>query len=600
MPDEEQEEIRAVINKKVKESQNGNETIEERFVYSNIGIRLERFRTTISTSEDGQQHASRSAIKERALVGDLIFNAEIITNETLDMKKKWSITFNKKGFTGTFDEITDYLFMHGRSLVNKDKLKQTLAHVLTEVNMETIEAYPAVGLFPTADGKLIFAGDESNVFPAIDSQRTYFEFYKTKKRNHNPNMLKEVLQASSTFISILPDKTRESALIARGFSTIAPLAYAIKSSSIKVFPYLYLYGTTGSSKSQIADTTTTYIYGDREHLSGEAVETSFRLGQEFGATTYPRVVDEAHDVFTKNLSIFKSAATSTQATKRGKGTDKAMDRYPAFCSFVFTSNVEPISPEEDVQGAVMDRVLVAECSRSPAFNSVRDKYNESLKMIMQNGFGLGLVTTEFIMAKAKDMKVIEDEVYALATKFQVKDVNLQSRRAYCLAEVALGIKWYYEILEVNGIDKPIPFVNEEEMISLIYSHIQKGLIEDEKNPIFNFINFVLMATQQRSEKMAELGVFTLTRSLSEEEKYKLGMDSEDLDIFISVATIKHYNRTFTNGKAEHKYSTLKDICVDLSKIGIVVDEATTHKFGNKGNMAMRGLRIPKSEILKHL
>ena len=109
-----------------------------------------------------------------------------------------------------------------------------------------------------------------------------------------------------------------------------------------------------------------------------------------------------------------------------------------------------------------------------------------------------------------------------------------------------------------------------------------------------------MATQQRSEKMAELGVFTLTRSLSEEEKYKLGMDSEDLDIFISVATIKHYNRTFTNGKAEHKYSTLKDICVDLSKIGIVVDEATTHKFGNKGNMAMRGLRIPKSEILKHL
>lgn len=579
MEEEKQKDIYAVFDRKTKVSEAGKVQIEERWVWSNEGVQFQRMRTTFVkyTDDEGNERVKPNlvTINEDVLHGDLHILSEI-ESEIMDSKmKRWHIKFKGEEYTGNYEEILEHLKYRG-AVEKEDMLRSVLTKIISENEIKKIVAYPAIGFYISkVDGSLVHAIDKTIVYPALDSQKDYLESYLFKNRFYDEKNNKEMLQASSDFIKSLPDKTKQSALVARAFGTIAPLAYILKESPIRVFPYLYLYGEKGSSKTQIATVSCTSVFGDREILGGNAIDSNFRLGYAFSATTYPRVVDEAHDVFSKNISIFKSSATSTTATERGT-KERGMDKYPALCSFCFTSNIPPIDNNDDSGGAMMDRILIAECVSGEGFN--RELYNSAYPILLKFGFNYSkLVESKIKEELVSGVDSLLATVHTFANTFIQYDIengkNIQQRRAYCLSEIVVGIEWYYRILDAYGVERPIQI---DDLCKFVYDTLQKEYSAEENIQIYNFLTFVRSQSSRGMDKwnkMAEYGMFLSDAT------------DADSDIVITGLTLDSYNKIY-NHKIKY-YRSLKMVVNDLRKIGIIVEEPSNNKSDNKSHWSIK-------------
>ena len=570
-------EVRLTMIKTLARREDGRSDIVEQYRYTDANIVLERHRWKPKKIEndDGSRRTEMVKVIEETevLVGRLDILSKVEFEALEDEKiSKWHIQFKGVDFVGDIDEILEYLYFNANVLCTKDEMRRVLAHIISTIpNLRTDMVFPAVGIFYDHEtDKVTLAMDGTAVHPTTDSQEVFFKMFTHAMDNANLDDINEVAQETVNFIDAMPGINKYSALIARGYCCIAPLAYVIKESRINVFPYMYLYGSKGSSKTQIATTAATYVFGEREVLASDAVESAFRLGTEFTATTFPRVIDEAHDVFQKNISIFKSGATSTLATKRGN-KDKTLDRYSAFCSFIFTSNMMPISVEEDLQGAVMDRVLVVECESGRDFD--KSKYQKAMGLLIRKApvFGKFLISyLGRLVQKEGGVEQLVKEILEIADIFSDIDEKITMRRAYCLAEAVMGIKIYARILEECGVVFPYPhlMVDDRALCEMVYAKIQQAIKNEEHMNLVNFMQWAITMAIGDDRRASEAGIHLAparTVQIPDETREKLMVTRQRTDVLITVNAFAMFRKT--QGIENRPFTMLPELKKSLEKFG---------------------------------
>jgi hypothetical protein len=447
--------------------------------------------------------------------------------------------------------------------------KNVLSAVLRQMDIKTKEVYPAVGFY-MQEGKVIYASNEM-VFPLLDAQKRYASLIKECEKEYPDEKKKEVLQASINFIMAMPKDNQLSALITRGFSFISPLGYMLKQSPLGVFPYLYLYGEKGSSKTHIADVSTTYTFGEKEHLTSDSVNSAFRLGMEFSSCTFPRVIDEAHGIFTDNISTFKSAATSTIATKRGN-KDKTLDTYPSFCSYLFTSNMIPIAPEEDQANALMDRVIVVECFSGRDFD--RGKYLPAHTYLLQNGAVLGGMIIEIL--KNINYPDFQSQILDLANTIQDENPQTTQRRAYCLAYLVWGVQEYLMLLAKYGLDNPWKEYSNRKIMDMIVNKAKADTMDENAK----VVNMLTWAFSLPGDEMQRFGVYP----------GKLDDESGKPTLILHNNMLKKYAQYFS--MKQQPYHSLSEVSKDLKRIGLII-EADMHSSVSK---KIWGLKVSPADF----
>jgi len=586
--------VRMIFPRVVVRDEDGKTTITEQYKYTDSNIVLEK----ITVRDKKTKRREGDTVVDEVKKVEVVYETEVVSGniefiskveyEALEDEKvsKWDIRFNGEAFVGDIDEIVDYLYFKGCVLCAKEELKRIIAHIRTNTPLKTTKVYPAVGIYYSdITQTYTMAVTPETVHPTTDSQDVFFRqfmFAMEQASKADANEYRTVLQATMDFISAMPSKNTYSALIARGYACIAPLAYVLKASQITIFPYLYLYGSKGSSKTQIATTAATFVFGEKEVLASDAVESAFRLGTEFTACTFPRVVDEAQDVFMKNISIFKSGASSTLATKRGN-KDKTLDRYSAFCSFIFTSNIMPIAVEQDKQGAVMDRVLVLECDYGADFK--KEQYFGAYGILMKRScvFGKKLIEKLDNILRDRGVDWLTNEVQRIAQIFTDMDSHITPRRAQCLAEVVLGMKIYIEMLHEGEVKFEYPWIdpftagNDKALCDMVYVKIQEAVKDEEFQNLKNFMQY---ATTHRDETDAnQKGIYIKYIGVERENARSLKPDTiQQKCVLISTNAFKLYKKY--SGAEDMPYTKLAELVKDLQRIGYTDVEVKNQKDQN--------------------
>jgi len=561
--------------------------LNEYFIYTEKGIRVVKKIVIISKEENKTKREIRNILE-----GNLKVLANIIYINEEKTNSLWKISFNDREYTSTLDEIISFLQNEGASTGTKEEMKQFLSQYIQNTDIPKIKAYSCVGLFFDEETKsLNFANDENHVMPNNDIQQQFMLNYKRSSLRAYSIGEAEMLKASNDFIASMPSKNRLQALIVRGFSMIAPLSYEIRKRKINIFPYLYLYGQSGSSKTQIADCSSTFIFGgDLIHLNDNSVGSTFRLGMEFTATTFPRLIDESQSTFMKNLEIFKSSATSTLATKRGN-VNKKMDSYIAYCPFIFTGNGLPISVEEDVNNGLLDRIIILECYRGKDFN--QDTNLKAFSVFQNSGFILGKMIANRLMDAVNNVGLdqIENKIEEIGIAIS-KQQQIPIRKAYTLAIIIMGIKMYHKLLQDYGIDAPIKFHSDEEMVKKIIEMTQKISKSNESEFIHSFISYVISVCQtNRYTNKEGVTYYDFGRIKNEGIELK---SSRDWEMIITRNALLSYAKKYNIKNMNIK--TLPELSNELKKLNEKVDvEPKTHKvFGH----CVHGINIKLSELFE--
>jgi hypothetical protein len=337
----------------------------------------------------------------------------------------------------------------------------------------------------------------------------------------------------------------------------------------------------------MADCCSTFIYtGSGNHLNSNSVGSAFRLGQEFAATTFPRNIDEAHDVFIKNIEIFKDAATSTLATKRG-GTNMKMTTYPSYSSFILTSNAMPIDAEADVGGGLMDRIIVLKMDKGKDFN--QEMYSSAHMKVHMHGRILGDIFIKRLetMLNTIGMDVFCADLLHIAEAISTKH-EMPIRRATAIAEMCAGIKLYIRLLADYSIDYSEVFNSDkvqDEAIELMAS-IHK---EAEKDFIRHFLDWVDAVLEANSFD----GVDGRKYSYGKIQLEGIDLGAKHESIILTKTALLSYAKRFNIKNMNIK--TMPELADELLKVGYMEVEPTNHKTALQG--IKYGVRIPRKLVV---
>lgn len=560
---------------------NGNINVDHQYEFYHDRIDMRQFYYT----KNGVTNKLTNVV-----IGDLkILNRLIFTLGT-NRVTKWLMQFNGQELAGSLDEIVSELISYGVANCNKDELRKIISILISRSNPVTLQARPCVGLFYDHEKKLLApAIDSSTVLGESPTQEEFKSKFITIRnlQKSKPTKPVEVVQATADFINSMPKCNKLPALLARAFGCIAPFAYELKKTSLAVFPYMYLYGSTNSSKTSIALSATSYVWGELEPLNNSSIGSDFRISAEFTATTFPRTIDEADQVFQKNAAVFKSSATSTLSNKRGT-KEKHMDIYSAFASFIFTSNNQPITSEADTHGGIMSRLLMLECQAGDDFNE--EQYQKALNVLMDSSvlFGdeiiqeLRIQVDGGIAAYVNQVQQTGAIIRGLATS---SHGGLDSRRAYCLAELVMGVELYYSILKRHGIPQPIPFENRQQICEVVYQAIQSSAVHKEKEFILEFMDWV-------KERI---------KSSEEQDKFRINIGLDGIvnaggnEFIIKSAALKAYKKQYSLNQMSAR--SLEDLVLEFQKIGLREAKLSNTMVSNWQHW---GIKIDLDKYNKHI
>lgn len=588
-------EDRISVIKTVKHEKDKNDVITEQYVYNRRGIFLEKHKwIKLKPENEGDEPEWKLQIFDTPLIrGKLIVTSKVEFAEMEKKTIKWVFSLDGKDFVGEFDEILKQMNDSGRLVGGIDECRRATSAIITELDIETKRVYPACGIFMNEETNTPVAALGDMVVPSLDSQvsfhtsRKYFENEVTKHEVISP---REVVQATSDMITSMPDGNKRAALLARGFGVVAPICYLLKKSVMGVFPYLYLYGPRGTSKTHLSCYAATKIYGEQAALNSESIGSSFRLGMEFAATTFPRVIDEAQETFESSLAMFKAAATSPLATKRGN-KDKSMDSYPAFCTFLLTSNSPPIDPEADAANAVSDRVVVTQCKTGEDFDN--GTYQAALMILDNYGILFGNLTIGTILKEfeEKTMDGVIREIMQISEVIRKDFPTVQQRRLFCLSEIMWGVKLYYKMLEQHGIAMPVPFVDDSHLAIFLFDEGEGQRTEREGEFAKSFVEWCEgIAEAIESDRSGKFPTYKYAGA---------GIFPTKRGLVVTKNALKTYYRTFPQKTIAVK--TIVELHERIKECGIRIEKPDVYGIGDCQKTA-RGIRLngelPKEEKLK--
>jgi hypothetical protein len=124
------------------------------------------------------------------------------------------------------------------------------------------------------------------------------------------------------------------------WGVIALFIYAYKQKG-KWVKWLYLYGSSNTGKTTLAEMATIYLWGldpGKHNKTGANIDTSARLGHVLSQSTFPVVIREPKGALDKEEVVEMIKASVEGLTARGKFHRGTYTDIPALAPLIFTSN----------------------------------------------------------------------------------------------------------------------------------------------------------------------------------------------------------------------------------------------------------------------
>ena len=159
---------------------------------------------------------------------------------------------------------------------------------------------------------------------------------------------------------------------------IAPFSYVRKQVGAPLFPYLYLYGASGSGKTSVARIGQyVYTYPTSENdVGGSSFDTVARVGHRISQSTFPIIINEPKACFDRPSTAEMIKVMVESTIGRGRHEGKVFKNIPSLSPVIFTSN--HYLPPDD---ALLRRLEVINFVQSERKNDEDSKeFNEKFRI----------------------------------------------------------------------------------------------------------------------------------------------------------------------------------------------------------------------------
>lgn len=282
------------------------------------------------------------------------------------------------------------------------------------------------------------------------------------------------------------------------WNIMAPFSFVIKQKGLGIkLNDLLLYGTTRTGKSTVAKLSS-YFWGKDfkpQLYSGSMVHSVYQFGVAIAQSTYPIIVDEGENLYTKPdlANMLKSATHALKARARYNSTLQKQEEFNALSPVIITSN--NAKPNDGALGARMD--ILEYTASDIRSNEEREAFDHRFKPEKDNGpLKILKFIGEYVGAKIIETPGILDENWLDASHKLMKEM-------YEYADVEMPV-WMKEHASPEGVESS--FEDEQNYIlsnikALILRNAQPVRydteIEAEIVPITNKMKVIDVVNQSR-------------------------------------------------------------------------------------------------------
>lgn len=372
-------------------------------------------------------------------------------------------------------EWYDRLQDDGR-IVYKSRGRDVLNLTLSHFAGPRVPVRPTFGIY-CAQGSDELMVERSPV-PVLAEQKTVYEKQAQRFRLFGHPTRLEHLQAYLEFndhyqpFEVLP---------LMGLSAIAPAALELRRRDV-IVPHTWTWSAeTGLGKTLASKAYSEKLWG-REHVSGAAFNSEYRLAAICDASCTTVVVDEAEQLtFRKLAPVLKSLAESGDVDKRGwvSGSGLSMKDYASRSVLNFTANSFLIE-----NSSLLPRILAIHQDRSRA--DERQSKKEQLDRVADELQPVGLVLAEELVRSWPTIGDLRARVLAEERQLAARHTTAwaDSRRARCWAVVLVGLDIWARAIERLGGRWRIPSLDE--LLEEVILPIDRDTYESKRSRIDEF------------------------------------------------------------------------------------------------------------------
>jgi hypothetical protein len=369
------------------------------------------------------------------------------------------------------DDLLDDLRGRGAILL-KSRAQDALSAVATGMVEHTETRHATYGVY--ADGDLLRLCEDPQTVK--DEQAKTWEEVK-------PNIQTEASKERiETYVEMIKAWHPFEVLPAFGLALAAPFTPVLRREGVLV-PHIFHYAPESDlGKSLVALVASLKLFGVSE-ISGEGIDSQFRLAAELDSVALPIAVDEADKLNNRVLPIVKESAERWICAKRGT-KELGMIRYASRGVLIMTGNELPTQSE-----SVLKRILTvrfdasAKRARRMKAQEVRKTFN-ALKPI---GFDL----VRRYMLEHPDKAGLLATIQGYASEIEAARVEWASpQRPSAWAVVYFGLKIFEKGCRAVGIAWEAPATRD--FVESVVDPVEATTWESRRTNVERFVDFFEM------------------------------------------------------------------------------------------------------------
>ena len=445
--------------------------------------------------------------------------------------------------TARLDDFLDQLHGEG-AVLSKRNASDVLSAVATGMIQTTEKRYATYGIYPD-DNKLVLCEDP---FPVEDEQASAQEQVKEHvKREVKP----EEVQA---YIQILSYWHPYEVLPAFGAAFAAPFTPVLRQAHIFV-PHIFQYGTESDlGKSAVALAVSLSLYGLPE-ISGESLESQFRLAAHLDSIALPLTVDEADRLDEKLLPIVKDSAERWIPAKRGT-KERKMVRYHSRAVLIMTGNVLPTQNEN-----VLKRILTVRFDSSA--KRKRRKMAAEVRIALEALRPIGYAAIRTYVEAHPSRTYLLSMIRGFASEIEKEREEWEStQRPLAWAVIYFGLKVFEEFCEAFGVNWTAPSI--ETFVEQVVEPVERSTWESKKTVVECFSDWFDGWSVTHKRPIEKEGVITYD-TVGRGDIWKEGtleVNGETIEgVYITSAMLDLYNKQARPGE---RISNLKELALQAA------------------------------------
>jgi hypothetical protein len=487
---------------------------------------------------------------------------------------RWKV--DGEDLTAKVDDLLDRLRGEGYILC-KSRAQDVLSAVASGMAERTEERHATYGMY--ADGDDLELCEDP--LPVKDEQVHVWEQVKgTVKREAT----KEELQ---NYIDMLDHWHPYEVLPALGLGLAAPYTPVLRRSGCFV-PHLFHYAPEPDlGKSLVAQMASQKMFGIEE-ISGEGIESHYRLAAHLDSIALPLDVEEADKLKDNLLPVVKNSAEQWIAAKRGT-KELTMERYSSRAVFIMTGNTLPTETE-----SVLKRILTvrfdssARGERRKNADVVRDKFEE----LRPVGFWLERNYLADYHSKDEFLEAVgqyADQIAAARSEWE----SPQRPRAW--AVVYFGLMIFEEGCRAMKVDWEAPSIKE--FVGSVVDIVERSTWESRRTNVERFVDWFDMWRVRNTRTI--IGTDGTGHEIQgENEIWKEGMIDVGGEaregVWITSPMLDDYNK---RARPAEKIPNLKELAVQAADAAAIPYDLVLEQGAERVKLIKFGSRPKRAAFL---